>query len=45
MKSDAVKQEVDRNEDMLRSCLRAIDALNQISSVETCTKFGTFMTK
>ena len=44
LKSDAVKQEVDRNEDMLRSCLRAVDALTQIPSVETCTRFGTFIT-
>lgn len=28
----AVKQEVDRNEDMLRSCLRAIDALAKLPS-------------
>lgn len=29
-KQDAVKQEVDRNEDMIRSALRAIAALNRI---------------
>jgi hypothetical protein len=29
LKSDAVKQEVDRHEDMLRACLRALDALNR----------------
>lgn len=29
-KQDAVKQEVDRNEDMIRSALRAIDSLNRI---------------
>lgn len=29
-KADAVKQEVDRNEDMIRSALRAIDSLNRI---------------
>lgn len=29
-KPDAVKQEVDRNEDMIRSALRAIDSLNRI---------------
>lgn len=45
LKSDAVKQEVDRNDDMLRSCLRAIDALTQIPSVESCTPFMTFMNK
>lgn len=31
-KPDAVKQEVDRNEDMIRSALRAIDSLNRIRS-------------
>ena len=30
VKGDAVKQEVDRNEDMLRSCLRAVDALAKL---------------
>lgn len=29
-KQDAVKQEVDRNEDMIRSALRAISSLNRI---------------
>lgn len=29
-KQDAVKQEVDRNEDMIRSALRAIASLNRI---------------
>lgn len=29
-KPDAVKQEVDRNEDMIRSALRAIASLNRI---------------
>lgn len=32
-KQDAVKQEVDRNEDMIRSALRAIASLNQIRHV------------
>lgn len=32
-KQDAVKQEVDRNEDMIRSALRAIVALNRIRFV------------
>jgi hypothetical protein len=43
LKLDAVKQEVDRNEDMLRSCLRAIDALSRMEDVETCQRFQTFM--
>lgn len=29
-KQDAVKQEIDRNEDMIRSALRAIASLNRI---------------
>ncbi|MCI23304.1 cullin-associated NEDD8-dissociated protein 1-like [Trifolium medium] len=32
-KQDAVKQEVDRNEDMIRSALRAIASLNRIRCV------------
>lgn len=34
-KQDAVKQEVDRNEDMIRSALRAIASLNRIRYVST----------
>jgi len=30
----AVKQEIDRNEDMLRSCLRAIDALAKLPNAQ-----------
>lgn len=30
LKADAVKQEVDRNEDMIRSALRAVDALSRM---------------
>ncbi|KAK9803499.1 hypothetical protein WJX73_009717 [Symbiochloris irregularis] len=43
-KADAVKQEVDRNEDMLRSCLRAIEAVARIPNVDTCAPFTTLMT-
>lgn len=32
-KQDAVKQEVDRNEDMIRSALRAVASLNRIRFV------------
>ena len=32
-KQDAVKQEVDRNEDMIRSALRAVDSLNRIGYI------------
>jgi cullin-associated NEDD8-dissociated protein 1 len=39
------EQEVDRNEDMLRSALRAIDALSRMPDVETCQRFQTFLTK
>lgn len=45
LKADAVKQEVDRNEDMLRSALRAIDALSRMPDVESCQRFQTFLTK
>ncbi|XP_037491157.1 LOW QUALITY PROTEIN: cullin-associated NEDD8-dissociated protein 1 [Jatropha curcas] len=38
-KQDAVKQEVDRNEDMIRSALRAIAALNRISGGDCSLKF------
>ncbi len=30
----AVKQEIDRNEDMLRSCLRAVDALAKMPNAQ-----------
>eukprot|EP00195_Chlamydomonas_chlamydogama_P007020 CAMPEP_0202892974 /NCGR_PEP_ID=MMETSP1392-20130828/2632_1 /ASSEMBLY_ACC=CAM_ASM_000868 /TAXON_ID=225041 /ORGANISM="Chlamydomonas chlamydogama, Strain SAG 11-48b" /LENGTH=1235 /DNA_ID=CAMNT_0049577131 /DNA_START=157 /DNA_END=3864 /DNA_ORIENTATION=- len=43
LKSDAVKQEVDRHEDMLRSCLRAVDAVNRIPAIDTCAPFQAFM--
>lgn len=42
-KQDAVKQEVDRNEDMIRSALRAIDSLNRISGGECSARFKSFM--
>uniref|UniRef100_A0A5B7B384 Cullin-associated NEDD8-dissociated protein 1 n=1 Tax=Davidia involucrata TaxID=16924 RepID=A0A5B7B384_DAVIN len=38
-KHDAVKQEVDRNEDMIRSALRAIASLNRISGGDCSLKF------
>ncbi|EIE20950.1 TIP120-domain-containing protein [Coccomyxa subellipsoidea C-169] len=43
VKTDAVKQEVDRNEDMLRSALRATDAITRIPGVETCPPFKLLM--
>eukprot|EP00850_Spirogloea_muscicola_P001276 SM000004S15146 [mRNA] locus=s4:1584727:1593967:+ [translate_table: standard] len=42
-KPDAVKQEVDRNEDMIRSALRAIDSLSRIPNVELSGRFKAFM--
>lgn len=42
-KQDAVKQEVDRNEDMIRSALRAVDSLNRISGGECSARFKSFM--
>ncbi|XP_042493227.1 cullin-associated NEDD8-dissociated protein 1-like [Macadamia integrifolia] len=42
-KLDAVKQEVDRNEDMIRSALRAIASLNRISGGDCSLKFGSLV--
>lgn len=42
-KQDAVKQEVDRNEDMIRSALRAIASLNRISGGDCSHKFKNLM--
>ncbi|XP_042006744.1 cullin-associated NEDD8-dissociated protein 1-like [Salvia splendens] len=42
-KQDAVKQEVDRNEDMIRSALRAIASLNQISGGDCSHKLKNLM--
>ncbi|KAK1323881.1 Cullin-associated NEDD8-dissociated protein 1 [Acorus calamus] len=42
-KMDAVKQEVDRNEDMIRSALRAIASLNRISGSDCNLKFKNLM--
>ncbi|KDO42067.1 cullin-associated NEDD8-dissociated protein 1 isoform X2 [Citrus sinensis] len=44
-KQDAVKQEVDRNEDMIRSALRAIASLNQISGGDCSMKFKSLMSE
>ncbi|KAF8067210.1 CAND1 [Scenedesmus sp. PABB004] len=43
LKSDAVKQEVDRHEELLRSCLRAVDVLNRLPGAEGCAPFAAFM--
>ncbi|XP_073147008.1 cullin-associated NEDD8-dissociated protein 1 [Henckelia pumila] len=42
-KQDAVKQEVDRNEDMIRSALRVIASLNRISGDDCSHKFKYLM--
>lgn len=42
-KQDAVKQEIDRNEDMIRSALRAIASLNRISGGDCSLKFKNLM--
>ncbi|KAL1534946.1 Cullin-associated NEDD8-dissociated protein 1 [Salvia divinorum] len=42
-KQDAVKQEVDRNEDMIRSALRVITSLNRISGGDCSHKFKNLM--
>ena len=43
VKSDAVRQEIDRNEDMLRSCLRAVDALERLDGSNDAVGFKTFL--
>ncbi|CAH2045730.1 unnamed protein product, partial [Thlaspi arvense] len=42
-KQDAVKQEHDRNEDMIRSALRAVSSLDRISGVDYSHKFKSLM--
>ena len=39
----AVSSQKDRNDDMLRSCLRALDACSRIPNVETSTGFKHLM--
>lgn len=43
--SGALTTQVDRNEDMIRSCLRAIEAVNRIPNVNSCAPFKQFMTR
>ena len=40
LKDDAVKQEVDRHEDLLRSALKAVDALSRMRDVEGAPRFA-----
>ncbi|GLT90694.1 hypothetical protein SLE2022_086150 [Rubroshorea leprosula] len=44
-KQDAVKQEVDRNEDMIRSALRAIASLNRISGGDCSLRLKNLMSE
>jgi cullin-associated NEDD8-dissociated protein 1 len=41
-KEEAVKQQVERNEEMIQSALRAIHQVAQISEIESCPKFLEF---
>lgn len=43
VKADAVKQEVDRNEDMIRSCLRAVEVLSHLHGASNVPAFTQFM--
>ncbi|KAG2500009.1 hypothetical protein HYH03_002291 [Edaphochlamys debaryana] len=45
LKSDAVKQEIDRHEDMLRSCLRCVDALAHVPGADNNGAFQGFLRK
>jgi cullin-associated NEDD8-dissociated protein 1 len=45
LKADAVKQESDRHEDMLRSALRAVDALARTPGADANARFATLMAK
>jgi len=39
----AVKQEVERNEELVRSALRSVVAISKIENVESCLKFEEFL--
>ncbi|KAI8473659.1 MAG: armadillo-type protein [Monoraphidium minutum] len=43
LKSDAVKQEMDRHEESLRSCLRAVDALDRLPGAAAAARWAAFM--
>ena len=45
LKSEAVKQEVDRNEDLIRSALRAVAAVHSLPEAAHHPRFQTFMAK
>jgi cullin-associated NEDD8-dissociated protein 1 len=39
----AVKQEIERNDELVRSALRSVHAISRIEAVETCAKFDEFL--
>jgi cullin-associated NEDD8-dissociated protein 1 len=43
IKSDTVRQEVDKNEDMIRSCLRTVDVLHRLQGADNVATFKTFV--
>lgn len=43
MHGDCVASQVDRHEEMLRSCLRAVDALHRLPGSEANQAFTTFL--
>lgn len=43
VKDNSVKQQVDRNEELIRSALRAIAAISRIPDIETAVKFDEFV--
>lgn len=43
MKDNSVKQQVDRNDELIRSALRAIAAISRIPDIETAVKFDEFV--
>lgn len=45
MANSSINVQVDRNEDMVRSCLRGIEAVNRIPNVNSCAQFKQFMSR
>lgn len=43
MRCVSIRWQVDRNEDMIRSALRAVDAITRIPNVDTCPSFKNLM--
>ena len=43
VKADGVKQEIDKNDDMLRSCMRACLALDKIDGSDNVASFKSFI--